>query len=732
MAFDMTTALTINAKVVGQSQISSLSTGLNKLGTSSNTATTAFGRLKTSAGGAIGALKGFLPVIGVAGIAAFAKSNLDAADAMSKLSQRTGVAAPELDKFRKVAELSDTSISSLERAFPALAGNMDTAAEKAKGPAFEAFQRLGISVEGADGNLRSVDSVMLDVADKFVNLEDGATKSALASDLFGTKLGSELIPLLNSGGDAVRDMGTAMTQEFADKAAEFNDKLENIQEKFGDLALKLTEALLPLLENLVDFIDDLTDGFLSLPEPVQTLILALGGLTAVATVFAPLITAVTSLGPLLTGIGTALAPIITALTGSGGLLTALAAVFTGPVGWAALLVGAGVALFAFRDEIGAFLNGLLEPFKVVFDSIGKAWNEAMDALSEPAEAAFNFLKENIFDPFVGFVVDLVAKIGEAWNVIIDVIKAPVEAVTSAVKALLNGIISAFENGVNNILGGINNLINGANKISRLVNGPQIPTIPQLNIPRFAKGGVVDGPTVALVGEAGSEYIVPEGKATGFAQNILAGKRGISAIPAFAKGGFISANGGDSADPNSVFDQLSLSITSSIQTAASQVVEVSRRILEAIVNLFDGLLSVKDDLGQLIFYTIDLINGVKLISQATKALTSAPRFAKGGMVNGPTFGMIGEAGPEYIVPENKAMNFAANIMSGLRGQNAIPAFANGGYVGSPNVQITTGPVMQQNGTNFVTLQEFEQGVRQVATAVARGGRSFGSRRFAGVS
>ena len=110
MAMDMTTALTIKANVVGQSQIGGLEKGLGRVTGQTNKATTAMGRLRGAASGALGAMRSFLPVLGVAGIAAFAKSNLDAADSMSKLSQRTGIAVPALDRFRQAANLSDTSI----------------------------------------------------------------------------------------------------------------------------------------------------------------------------------------------------------------------------------------------------------------------------------------------------------------------------------------------------------------------------------------------------------------------------------------------------------------------------------------------------------------------------------------------------------------------------------------------------------------------------------------------
>lgn len=89
------------------------------------------------------------------------------------------------------------------------------------------------------------------------------------------------------------------------------------------------------------------------------------------------------------------------------------------------------------------------------------------------------------------------------------------------------------------------------------------------------------------------------------------------------------------------------------------------------------------------------------------------FAKGGMVNKPTLGLIGEGGqPEYIVPESKAKNFAVNYMMGARGATALNGSSGGGYAGpsSATVSIQTGPVMQMNGSNYVTTGEMVQAVQ----------------------
>jgi len=56
---------------------------------------------------------------------------------------------------------------------------------------------------------------------------------------------------------------------------------------------------------------------------------------------------------------------------------------------------------------------------------------------------------------------------------------------------------------------------------------------------LAKGGVVNGPTLAMVGEGGErEYIIPESKMAAASANYMSGARGGAVIPAFANGGVV--------------------------------------------------------------------------------------------------------------------------------------------------------------------------------------------------
>jgi hypothetical protein len=77
--------------------------------------------------------------------------------------------------------------------------------------------------------------------------------------------------------------------------------------------------------------------------------------------------------------------------------------------------------------------------------------------------------------------------------------------------------------------------------------------------------------------------------------------------------------------------------------------------------------------------------------------------------------------------------SANYLNGARGGAVIPAYASGGYVGGGNAQIniTTGPVMQQGGQQYVTMADLERAMRATADGVYSSLRTPAGRYAAGV-
>jgi len=317
---------------------------------------------------------------------------------------------------------------------------------------------------------------------------------------------------------------------------------------------------LPALESLAGVLEGLLAGFNALPGPVQTLLASFAALAAAAVVFAPIVSAVTTLGPLLSGLLPVLGGIVSALTGGGGVMAAIAAVFSGPVGWIALAVAAGVAIYTFRDQIAAvfqfignvimkawelyksiYIDPIVNAAKMIYDAISQNWKKIFDFVSGIVTKVWNFYNDTFIQPLINAGKNLLKTFKSIFTSIGNAIKAPIEAAFNFIKGIVNNILQGISNAINGVVDAINRVIQAANAATSKVGLPSIPQIPRVSVPQFAQGGVVNGPTIAMVGEGGEpEYIVPQSKASGFAKNWMAGRRGIGAIPGFAEGGVVNA------------------------------------------------------------------------------------------------------------------------------------------------------------------------------------------------
>ena len=538
MALNMDAAVKIKASVDGLAQITGLNKALGNTEKQANQTGGALGRIKGAAGGLAGALGGLVPAVG---IAALGKRSIDAADNLNDLSQRTGVGVESLSRFGRAAEDSGTSLDSVAKSMGKLAkGIVDPASQTS-----EVLKSIGISSTDASGKIRSMDAVMLDIADRFQKMPDGAEKTALAMQLFG-KSGAELIPMLNGGREALSQYSATIDTEMAQAADKFNDSINAIGASVAGPFNQAITALLPLITKMAEGIAGMAQAFAGLPKPVQDIAIAFGGLAAASIILGPVITPIIGGFKLLAGLklGATIAGWLPVFTQIGpALLTVgkiLLAVFSGPVGWVALAVAAGVAIYAFRDQIGDVFNaigGILQAGAAGFKSM------FIDPVVAGFTAVVQFVNNNFVKPVQASITGLVEMIGNTFKNVTQAITSPFQAAFQTVRGIVNNILNGIGNAVRGVVQAINNVIAGANQALARLKLPQIPPLPQPNIPRFAEGGVVSGPTLAMVGEGGEpEYIVPQSKASGFAANWMAGQRGAAAIPGFAKGGVVMPSG----------------------------------------------------------------------------------------------------------------------------------------------------------------------------------------------
>jgi hypothetical protein len=127
---------------------------------------------------------------------------------------------------------------------------------KGEGPAAEAFQKLHISARQLKGE--SLDQNLELIATKFAAMPDGATKTALAMDLFG-RSGARLIPFLDKGQKGIvalrneaESLGIVIGEESAAKFKEFEVSQTRLSATWQGLKIQVVTALLPALQGLVD------------------------------------------------------------------------------------------------------------------------------------------------------------------------------------------------------------------------------------------------------------------------------------------------------------------------------------------------------------------------------------------------------------------------------------------------------------------------------------------------
>lgn len=161
-------------------------------------------------------------------------------------------------------------------------------------------------------------------------------------------------------------------------------------------------------------------------------------------------------------------------------------------------------------------NAWKPTIEVVFGILMWLWNNALRPLVDfiirflcGAIKDFGVTVKDVLDAvkriFSG-IIDFIAGVftgdwSRAWRGVVNIFGGIMDGLGSVIKAPLNGVIWL-----------INQAIQGMNKIKvpdwvpSWLGGGQGINIPQ--IPYLARGGIIDSPTLAMVGEAGKEAVVP--------------------------------------------------------------------------------------------------------------------------------------------------------------------------------------------------------------------------------
>ena len=324
----------------------------------------------------IGKIGRTMTIVGGAVTAAFTAiviKTTQLGDTYDKMAKRTNVSVEALSALGYAAKISGSDLDTVEKSLRYLARGMSDAAQGV-GESLEAFEYLNISVVDTEGNLRDTVDVLKEAATKLSTMTDETKQIALATEIFGARYGTQLLPLLKEGGEGIEDLmekakelGVVMSTEAAAKAAEFNDRLTDLKESIGAAGRGIGEILMPTLIKLAEKsieiikrIKDWAEAHKPLVEMIIKVVATLGVLAAVGGPILMAVSAFMKMKGAIIAIGTALKVL-------GGLAT------TNPIGM--VIMAAGALYLAWTTNFGGIRDFTIAVVDKVKEALGWLWDK---------------------------------------------------------------------------------------------------------------------------------------------------------------------------------------------------------------------------------------------------------------------------------------------------------------------------------------------------------------------
>ena len=446
-----------------------------------------FGKISDASGKVAQATKGISTAAGgaLAGIAGLAYKSVQAADDLNTLAKQTGISTAELQKMQYASDLIDVSVDSITGAMTKMKKNMASTSKDTQA----AFQRIGVSVQDSNGQLRDATTVFYEVLEGLSHVANETERDTLAMQLFG-RSADELAGIVDDGGAALRELGLEaeqlgliMDQQTLDSLNNVNDAVDKLKAKAnGELAqagAKAMEALMPVFEKVLDAMSKALDYIGSLDEDQIKMLATLLAVTAAISPVAKGISNVTGL--------------ISKLTGEGGAVPKAIEICGKLTGTVLPKVVSALKVFPGLGLTAAII-ALVALIATKGDEIQKYINKACDFIKGLLDKLFNWLNDHGLTTLAAFVKSIKDFIGDVQKVlsgIIDFIRGVFtgdwqrawKGIVDIFSGIFGGIKDLVKAPINAVIGAINKVIGGFNKLRSVAGKSQVSTIPLL-----ARGG----------------------------------------------------------------------------------------------------------------------------------------------------------------------------------------------------------------------------------------------------
>ena len=472
---------------------------INESGKSAASVSSKMGTAFKTAGRVIGGVVTGVAAVTTA-IAALAVKTVDYMGDIDDNAQRVGMSTEAYQKWAYAMQLAGGDASTLQIVMRELT-TFTNELSAGQGDALLTLQKLGIGYE--DFMALPVDQQLQAIIEGLQGMESQTDKTTIAQEIFGNRAYQQLMPILNQEKgyvddlfESMEDLGLVIGDDVVKAGAALGDKLDQLKLTFKTVGASIMSDLFPQIELVVEGLtgmatgaEDAGDKFVEgIVGIVDKLVSALPTLIDIA--------------------GNLLVEVLS------GIISALPSMVPNIVEVIEAL------LFKVVEVLPTLTQSIADIAVALVDALLKVdWGHLLINLFEALiEIAFVQLPNMLLDALIG-IFDTVINLFTTK----DGLKSLAEFGKNIGEALINGLITVVESGINLAVKALNAITGGISKIWTWTGADPIPQIPNVSIPRvdFEEGGMMDDLNLgtyylARAGENGAEIVAQGSRGTGVA------------------------------------------------------------------------------------------------------------------------------------------------------------------------------------------------------------------------
>lgn len=387
-------------------------------------------------------------------------------DEMSDTAGQLGVGLEALQKWEYATKQLGSDTEYLEKAFMkvnTLLGDIADGEDVS-----EELAKIGLTMDDLAG--MDAEQAFSKIRNAISEVGDSATRTALANEFFGEKIGTALAPVLSASEEELSSWAKEaeevgiVSEEDAEALGALGDQINALQQSFLTLRVELSVAVLPALTRLIDFLKETAipalKGMVGRWEALSS-----SSKKAAASIAATLI----AIGPILAaaakaiGLAVKLKEAVGALGGAANALGAIAK--AGP--WAAIIAIVAALLLQnekFREllkeifevlqklvsKVVELIGRIVEGLKPILDALMDVINEVIDVLVDIIGEVLDALMV-VLDEVVKLLESLIEPIGEILRMLTEIlvpitrlISKILQAVVKVLKAIIELVVEVID------------------------------------------------------------------------------------------------------------------------------------------------------------------------------------------------------------------------------------------------------------------------------------------------